>query len=139
MVFHAGVEKTCRPNQYFRVKAAKERVRAREGGIIWHTQGSGKSLSMVWLAKWIREHQKDVRVLLITDRTELDEQIEGVFNAVNEHIYRTTSGANLLVTLNDSEPWLICSLIHKLRGSEDEQERDETEADFLAELRANVP
>ena len=62
-----------------------------------------------------------------------------MFNAVNEHIYRTTSGANLLVTLNDSEPWLISSLIHKLLGSEDEQERDETEADFLAELRANVP
>ena len=44
---------------------------------------------MVWLAKWIREHQDDARVLLITDRTELDDQIENVFNGVNEQIYRT--------------------------------------------------
>ena len=57
MVFDAGVKKTCRHNQYFGVKAAQARIAKREGGIIWHTQGSGKSLTMVWLAKWIREHQ----------------------------------------------------------------------------------
>ena len=89
IVFDAGVKKACRPNQYFGVKAAQSRVKRREGGIIWHTQGSGKSLTMVWLAKWLREHQPDARVLLITDRTELDEQIEGVFNGVDEDIYRT--------------------------------------------------
>ena len=50
-VFDAGVKKTCRHNQYFGVRAAQERVRNRQGGIIWHTQGSGKSLTMVWLAK----------------------------------------------------------------------------------------
>src|SRR6266567_4571668 len=94
IVFDAGVKKTCRPNQYFGVKAAQKRVTKREGGIIWHTQGSGKSLTMVWLAKWIRESQVGTgpRVLLITDRTELDEQIEKVFNGVNEQIYRTSSG-----------------------------------------------
>ncbi len=139
MVFDAGAKKVCRHNQYFGVKAAQDRVAKREGGIIWHTQGSGKSLTMVWLAKWIREHQKDARVLLITDRTELDEQIEGVFNGVGEKIYRTTSGADLLATLNQTEPWLICSLIHKFRGSEDEQHRDEAEADFIAELHAKLP
>lgn len=139
VVFDAGVKKVCRHNQFFGVKAAQERVAKREGGIIWHTQGSGKSLTMVWLAKWIREHQKDARVLLITDRTELDEQIEGVFEGVGEEIYRTSSGADLLATLNQSEPWLICSLIHKFRGSEDEEERDEAEAEFIAELRARVP
>jgi len=57
---------------------------APRGRIIWHTQGSGKSLVMVWLAKWIRENVTDARILIITDRTELDEQIEGVFNGVNE-------------------------------------------------------
>jgi type I restriction enzyme R subunit len=139
VVFDAGVKKTCRHNQYFGVKAAQERVQRREGGIVWHTQGSGKSLIMVWLAKWIREHQKDGRVLLITDRTELDEQIEGVFNGVNEKIYRTSSGADLVAMLNRGEPWLIGSLIHKFRGSDDEQARDETEADFIAELRAKLP
>src|SRR5436305_1799244 len=139
MVFDAGVKKTCRHNQYFGVKAAQARVAKREGGIVWHTQGSGKSLTMVWLAKWIREHQKDARVLLITDRTDLDEQIEGVFNGVGEEIYRTTSGVDLIANLNQSEPWLICSLIHKFGGSEDEESRDEAEAEFIAELHAKVP
>lgn len=139
MVFDAGVKKTCRHNQFFGIKAAQERVGKREGGIIWHTQGSGKSLTMVWLAKWIRENKSDARVLLITDRTELDEQIEKVFNGVNEQIYRSTSGADLLARLNQSEPWLICSLIHKFRGSEDERDRDDAEANFITELQAKLP
>ena len=139
MVFDAGIKKTCRHNQYFGVKAAQDRVVKREGGIIWHTQGSGKSLTMVWLAKWIREHQEDARVLLITDRTDLDEQIEKVFNGVNEQIYRTKSGADLLVTLNKSEEWLIGSLIHKFRGSDDDDQRDEAERDFIEELTSKIP
>ena len=57
-VFDAGTKKLCRHNQYFGVRAAQDHVRRREGGIIWHTQGSGKSLTMVWLAKWIRENVK---------------------------------------------------------------------------------
>ena len=122
IVFDAGVKKACRPNQYFGVRAAQERVRRREGGLIWHTQGSGKSLTMVWLAKWIREHQPDARVLLITDRTELDEQIEKVFNGVREKIYRTRSGTDLLDTLDKSAEWLICSLIQKFRGSDSERD-----------------
>ncbi len=65
MVFDAGRKKTARHNQYFGVKAAQDRIAKREGGIIWHTQGSGKSLTMVWLAKWIREHQPESRVLII--------------------------------------------------------------------------
>src|SRR4051812_3217141 len=94
---------------------------------------------MVWLAKWIREHQDDARVLLITDRTELDEQIEKVFNGVNEQIYRTSSGADLLDTLNKSQEWLIGSLVHKFRGTDDESARDEAEADFIKELNAKIP
>ncbi|MGW4901671.1 type I restriction endonuclease subunit R [Streptomyces albidoflavus] len=141
MVFDAGQKKTCRHNQYFGVKAAQERIAKREGGIIWHTQGSGKSLMMVWLAKWIRESQvgTNPRVLLITDRTELDDQIQKVFQGVNEAIYRTKSGPDLLATLNASEEWLICSLIHKFRGSEDEAARDEAESEFIRELKATVP
>ncbi len=139
MVFDAGVKKVCRHNQYFGVKAAQARIAKREGGIIWHTQGSGKSLTMVWLAKWIREHQPNPRVLLITDRTELDDQIEQVFHGVNESIYRTGSGTDLLDTLNKSTEWLICSLVHKFRGSESEAARDEDEGDFIKELRTNVP
>ena len=51
IIFDKGIKKTCRQNQYFGVKAAQKRMNDREGGIIWHTQGSGKSLVMVWLAK----------------------------------------------------------------------------------------
>jgi type I restriction enzyme R subunit len=137
--FDGGVRKTCRPNQYFGVKAAQERIRTREGGIIWHAQGSGKSLTMVWLAKWLREHQQDARVLLITDRTELDEQIEGVFKGVNEDIYRTSSGIDLLDTVNKSAEWLICSLVHKFRGSDTDKDVGEAAETFIRELRTRLP
>ena len=139
MVFDSGVKKTCRHNQYFGVKAAQARVAKREGGIIWHTQGSGKSLTMVWLAKWLREHQDDARVLLITDRTELDDQIEKVFNGVNETIYRTSSSADMLDTLNKSSEWLICSLVHKFRGPDDDAASDEAGGDFIKDLNAKIP
>lgn len=124
ILFDAGVKKLCRHNQYFAVRASQDHVRRREGGIIWNTQGSGKSFIMVWLAKWIRENTsiKDARVLVITDRTELDEQIEKVFQGVNEDIYRTTSGADLIAKLNATTPWLMCSLIHKFGGKEDGEE-----------------
>lgn len=139
MVFDAGRKKTARHNQYFGVKAAQARIAKREGGIIWHTQGSGKSLTMVWLAKWIREHQPESRVLIITDRTELDEQIEKVFGGVNENLYRTTSGADLLTQLNKHDPWLIASLVHKFRDSDDDKDLDRDSEDFIAELRSRVP
>ena len=138
MVFDKGIRKTCRHNQYFGVKATQERVRRREGGIIWHTQGSGKSLIMVWLAKWLREHM-DARVLLITDRTELDEQIEGVFKGVHEAIYRTSSGADLFGTLNEEIEWLICSLIYKFRASGTERNPSVVMEAFIRELMAAIP
>ncbi len=69
---------------------------------------------MVWLARWLRE-QRDARVLLVTDRTELDEQIEGVFKGVHDVIYRTASAADLFGTLNHDVERLICSLIQKFR------------------------
>lgn len=133
MVFDAGTKKTCRHNQYFGVRAAQQAVKKREGGIIWHTQGSGKSLTMVWLAKWIRE-KKNARVLLITDRMELDEQIEKVFKGVDENIYRTKSGKDLVSVLNESKEWLICSLVHKFGASEDPDVEG-----YVEDIRKNVP
>ncbi len=138
IVFDAGVKKLCRPNQYFGVKAAQAHVEEREGGIIWHTQGSGKSLIMVWLAKWIRENRTDARVLIITDRTELDEQIESVFEGVNEQIYRTNSGADLIQKLNAAKPWLLCSLIHKFRGKEKAQEAAYVST-YIEDIKRAVP
>lgn len=138
IVFDAGVKKTCRHNQYFGVAATKPFIQRNEGGIIWHTQGSGKSLTMVWLAKWIRENITDSRVLIITDRTELDEQIEKVFNGVEEEILRTRSGADLVTRLNQTKPWLICSLVHKFgRHEEDDIEADTD--DFIEQMKRNIP
>jgi type I restriction enzyme R subunit len=138
MVFDAGVKKACRQNQYFGVRAAQDRVKRREGGIIWHTQGSGKSLTMVWLTKWIREQVKDARVLIVTDRIELDEQIEKVFNGVKEEIVRTKSGADLIAKLNDTNPWLLCSLIHKFAGK-DEGDDEADVAGYAEEIRKALP
>ena len=137
IVFDAGVKKICRHNQYFGVRKAQAYAQRREGGIIWHTQGSGKSLTMVWLAKWIREHVTDARVLLITDRTELDEQIEKVFKGVGENIYRTQSSADLVRVLNAGDEWLIGSLIHKFGTSEGMSEQDIDT--YVAEIRQSRP
>lgn len=134
IVFDKGVKKLSRPNQYFGIKAAQSSIRERQGGILWHTQGSGKSLTMVWLTKWIRENVKDSRVLIITDREELDDQIEKLFIGVDEFIYRTKSGKDLLNKLNENSSWLLCSLVHKFgRQSED----GDFEA-YIEDLRKNI-
>ncbi|MEJ6076945.1 HsdR family type I site-specific deoxyribonuclease [Vibrio sp. 1-Bac 57] len=142
IVFDAGIKKTCRHNQFFGVQAAKKHIEAKQGGIIWHTQGSGKSLTMVWLAKWIRENIADARVLIVTDRTELDQQIEGVFSGVDEDIYRTTSGKDLITTLNEPNPWLICSLVHKFgRNGEVITDEDDESAtsEYIDSLVSSIP
>ena len=134
VVFDRGAKKLCRPNQYFGVKAAAARVQSREGGIIWHTQGSGKSLTMVWLAKWIRENIPDSRILIITDRDELDKQIEKVFKGVDEDIYRTKSGKDLLEKLNATTPMLMNSLVHKFGRKEGELNSKDYDQ-FIQELK----
>lgn len=136
IVFDSGIKKTSRHNQYFGVKAAGDYVQRHEGGIIWHTQGSGKSLIMVWLAKWIREHMTDSRVLVLTDRDELDKQIEQVFLGVNEKIYRAKSSQDLLHQLNTKEKWYLCSLIHKFgpRAEANEEDIDK----YIAELKKSL-
>lgn len=113
LVFDAGVKKVCRPNQYFAVKAAQPRCEKKEGGVIWEAQGSGKSLIMVWLAEWIHENIDNSRVVIITDREELDEQISDGFKDTGENIARAKSGAGLIGMLNEEAPWLLCTLIHK--------------------------
>jgi len=92
----------------------------------------------VWLAKWLRENVKDARVVVITDRTELDQQIETVFKGVDEDIYRTQSGADLISKLNATTPWLIASLIHKFVGKEDDEQVGDI-AEFIEEMKRNLP
>ncbi len=121
VLFDSGVKKLPRVHQYFGIKAAQENIRRREGGIIWHTQGSGKSIVMVLLAKWILESNPNARVVVITDRDELDKQIKGVFEGAGEAIHRTSSGRDLMGTLAKAKPRLLCSLVHKFgqRGVDD--------------------
>ena len=113
VLFDGGVKKLPRVHQYFGIKAAQEHVNAYKGGIIWHTQGSGKSIVMVLLAKWILENKPNARVLIVTDRDELDKQIERVFTDAGEAIYRTSSGHDLMAQLGQAKPRLLCSLVHK--------------------------
>ena len=134
IVYDRGTKKICRHNQYFAAKASQESLRKREGGIIWHAQGSGKSLIMVWIAKWLSENINDARVLIITDRDELDKQIEKTFLGVSEKIVRTKSGKDLINKLNATTPALLCSLIHKFTHKE--------EADYdsyIEELKRSLP
>jgi len=135
IVFDKGTKKLCRPNQYFGIKAAQQHVRDQQGGIIWHTQGSGKSLTMVWLTKWIRENVEDSRVLVITDREELDDQIEKLYEGVGESIHRTTSGKNLLSVLNEKKEMLIASLVHKFGRNSDEGDYDK----YIEDLKKELP
>ncbi|MGM0586926.1 MAG: type I restriction endonuclease subunit R [Bacteroidota bacterium] len=134
ILFDAGVKKVCRPHQYFGVKASQKRVKDREDGIIWHTQGSGKSLTMVWLAQWIREHIDDARVLVITDRIELDKQIVRVFDDAGEAMKRATSGSDLIEKLNKNEYPLLSSLVHKF-GQKDEGDYES----YIKEIQKNLP
>ena len=131
VLFDGGVKKLPRVHQYFGIKAAQEQVRQKKGGIIWHTQGSGKSIVMVMLAKWILENNPNARVAIITDRDELDKQIEGVFTAAGETIKRTNSGRDLMNQLGQATPRLLCSLVHKF-GARDVDNFD----DFIKELEA---
>jgi type I restriction enzyme R subunit len=111
--FDGGVKKLPRVHQYFGIKRAQEHVNAYKSGIIWHTQGSGKSIVMVLLARWIIENKPNARVLILTDRDELDKQIERVFHDAGETIYRTSSGRDLMEQLGQAKPRLLCSLVHK--------------------------
>jgi type I restriction enzyme, R subunit len=130
VLFDGGVKKLPRAHQYFGIKAAQTHVNAYKGGIIWHTQGSGKSIVMVLLAKWILENKPNARVLIITDRDELDKQIEGVFTDAGESIYRTSSGHDLMAQLGQATPRLLCSLVHKF-GKKGVDDFDS----FIAELK----
>lgn len=139
IVYDRGWKKACRSHQYYGVKLAQDRLRKREGGVIWHTQGSGKSLTMVWLTNWILENITGSRVLIITDRDELDKQIEQVFMGVNQSIVRTRSGLDLMEKLNVTTYSLICSLIHKFTNRENAGPKAEDYNVYIEELKKSLP
>jgi type I restriction enzyme R subunit len=135
VLFDNGVKKLPRVHQYFGIKAAQEHVRGKRGGIIWHTQGAGKSILMVLLAKWILENNPHGRVVIITDRDELDKQIKRVFTEAGETIYRTSSGRDLMRQLGQTRPRLLCSLVHKF-GPDARGKKDQDFEAFIREVEA---
>ena len=139
IVFDSGMKKTCRPNQFFGNMAARDFVRRHEDGIIWHTQGSGKSLTMVWLSKGIKENIPNSRLLIITDRDELDIQIEQVFAGVNEKIVRIRRGSELIQKINDTSPVIMCSLIHKFGKKNRNKSGEADYTGFIEELKRSLP
>lgn len=139
IIFDKGEKKLCRYNQYYAIKRAEYRISQKKtGGIIWHTQGSGKSLTMVWLAKWLLSNEPTTRVLIVTDREELDDQIEKLFIGVEQPIVRTKNCKDLITQINTYDNRLVCSLVHKFgrRGGEaTEQDYDK----YIEELKTSLP
>ncbi len=150
-LFHYGVlndggaKKVLRPHQIYAIKAAAARMPQKKSGVIWHSQGSGKSLTMVALASYIRRNYANPRVVVITDRKELDAQLATTFVKGGNKLHQAGSCRDLLETLNKGEEWLICSLIHKfgVHNSNDEAECDESGTkvsldEYLNELQAII-
>jgi type I restriction enzyme R subunit len=140
-----GIKKVLRPHQFYAIMAAADRMPKKESGVIWHSQGSGKSLTMVALASYIRANYSNPRVVVITDRKELDIQLANTFIKGGNKLHRAVSCSDLLNTLNQGSEWLICSLIHKfgVHSTDDEAEKDESGTkvnldEYLKELEAII-
>ena len=119
-VFDAGIRKIARHQQYFGIRAALERLKQfdlegrRKGGVIWHTQGSGKSLTMVMLGRALAL-DKDItnpRIIIVTDRDDLDKQIKGTFKSCEMEPVRAISGTHLLGLVRNKTP-LVTTIINK--------------------------
>lgn len=127
ILYDGGIKKIARYPQYFAIKKALERLKTfdeygrRRGGLIWHTQGTGKSLTMVMLVKCLIDDPDIVlpRVLVVTDRRDLDKQISDTFTACNikKEVKRTTSAKELLRLIKEKDQRVITSLIHKFEAS----------------------
>ena len=124
VVFDAGEKKIARYQQYFAVNSTLDRVQHfdsagnRKGGVIWHTQGSGKSLTMVMLAKTIALDSRinNPRIVLVTDRVDLDDQIYNTFRACGKEPVKAKTGEHLFELLRENKEAIITTLIHKFES-----------------------
>ena len=121
IIYDNGIKKITRYQQYFAIKKTLQKIKnfdengRRRGGLIWHTQGSGKSLTMVMLVKNLIEEVKNPRVIVVTDRTDLDIQIRDTFAACNikKGVVQATSCKNLLELIKHNPQDVITTLVHK--------------------------
>ncbi|MBP5315856.1 MAG: type I restriction endonuclease subunit R [Muribaculaceae bacterium] len=117
-LYDANVKKLARYQQYFTVKEIVERVKhieagKRNGGVVWHTQGSGKSLTMVMLAQKIATVVQNPRIVLVTDRTDLDSQITKTFRKCGKDVENATTGKHLVELLESNTDAIITTIINK--------------------------
>ncbi|MDA3885113.1 MAG: type I restriction endonuclease subunit R [Candidatus Delongbacteria bacterium] len=140
VVFDGGDKKIARYQQYFVIKSTLDRIKnigsegKRQGGIIWHTQGSGKSLTMVMLARNLAIDTKitNPRLVLVTDRTDLDKQLKNTFVSCRLEPRRATSGRNLVDLIIEKNASIITTLIHKFeRASTYKQFHDDSPDIFI--------
>lgn len=116
IIFEAGKKKICRYQQYFAVKAMLERIKHdKKGGVVWHTQGSGKSITMVYITKKLMEDKEiqNPQVVIVTDRVDLDKQIHKIFNRIGVEAARATTGKNLIELIKDEKIRVITTIINK--------------------------
>ena len=116
IIFEAGKKKICRYQQYFAVKAMLERIKQdKEGGVVWHTQGSGKSITMVYITKKIMEDKEiqNPQVVIATDRVDLDKQIHKTFNRIGVEAARATTGNNLTELIKNEKIRVITTVVNK--------------------------
>lgn len=139
ILFDANVKKVCRYQQFFAVReimktiAENDEYGNRQSGVIWHTQGSGKSLSMVMLAKYILMELKDChpRVVIVTDRKELDAQIAATFAHTRLTPARATSGRHLVELVNSARADVITSIINKFNTVERQEVKNPSRDIFV--------
>ena len=139
ILFDANVKKVCRYQQFFAVREIMKTIAEsdehgnRRSGVIWHTQGSGKSLSMVMLAKYILMELKDChpRVVIVTDRKELDAQIAATFAHTRLTPARATSGRHLVELVNSARADVITSIINKFNTVERQEVKNPSRDIFV--------
>ena len=125
VIFDGKVKKIARYQQYFAIESIMEKIEKldnrgrRQGGLIWHTQGSGKSLTMVMLAKVIKRNIIESKVIIVTDRKDLDKQIHNTFNNSEIRAVRARSGKDLVALLQSGNS-VITTLIHKFEKVKNE-------------------
>ncbi|MBS4814486.1 MAG: type I restriction endonuclease subunit R, partial [Bacteroides sp.] len=119
-IYDGGIKKLARYQQYFTVKEITERVKTlengkRRGGVVWHTQGSGKSLTMVLLAQAIAQAKEiqNPRIVMVTDRTDLDSQITNTFKKCGREVMNATTGTHLVELLESKTDAIITTVINK--------------------------
>ena len=116
IIFEAGKKKICRYQQYFAVKAMLERIKHyKKGGVVWHTQGSGKSITMVYVTKKLMEDKEiqNPQVVIVTDRVDLDKQIHKTFNRIGVEAARATTGNNLTELIKNEKIRVITTVVNK--------------------------